>query len=108
MDSSSIELKDYIRDIPDFPKPGILFRDITPLLSDHRAFRETVNRFAEQYRDKPLETPMFTHSCNRYFRPCSMIDLCTAAKDDQYIMFDTMVDEQALSPSEQKAMMRNM
>lgn len=81
---------------------------------DQENVNELLNTFAftqgmiEQYRDKPLETPMFTHSCNRYFRPCSMIDLCTAAKDDQYIMLDTMVDEPTLSPSEQKAMMRNM
>ena len=33
-DSQSLDLKQYIRDIPDFPKPGILFRDVTPLLSN--------------------------------------------------------------------------
>src|SRR6266478_295518 len=38
------DLKELIRDIPDFPKPGILFRDITPLLLDAPAFRETVER----------------------------------------------------------------
>jgi adenine phosphoribosyltransferase len=39
----------FIRDIPDFPKPGILFKDITPLLSDPTAFRASVERLAEQY-----------------------------------------------------------
>jgi adenine phosphoribosyltransferase len=38
------DLKALIRDIPDFPKAGILFRDVTPLLLDARAFRETVER----------------------------------------------------------------
>ena len=42
-----VELKDYIRDIPDFPTPGILFRDITPLLKDAMAFREAVDRLGE-------------------------------------------------------------
>ncbi len=32
-----------IRDVPDFPKPGVTFKDITPLLSDHRAFQEAVD-----------------------------------------------------------------
>jgi adenine phosphoribosyltransferase len=35
-----------VRDIPDFPKPGILFKDITPVLADHAAFQEVVDRFA--------------------------------------------------------------
>ena len=45
-----MELKQYIRDIPDFPKPGIVFRDITPLLADAAAFRSVVDRIAEPYR----------------------------------------------------------
>jgi adenine phosphoribosyltransferase len=46
------DLKKYIRDIPDFPKPGILFRDITPLLADGAAFRQTVDRMADAFRGK--------------------------------------------------------
>jgi adenine phosphoribosyltransferase len=38
-----MDLKAHIRDIPDFPQPGILFRDITPLLGDPDAFRETLD-----------------------------------------------------------------
>ncbi len=41
---ATIDLRDYIRDIPDFPKPGILFKDITPLLSHPEAFRATDRR----------------------------------------------------------------
>ena len=49
MNEQALNLKDYIRDVPDFPKPGILFRDITPLLSSPAAFSQCIQRFAEQY-----------------------------------------------------------
>lgn len=61
----------------------------------------------DKYRNQPLEAPMFTHSCSRFFRPCSMLDICTAIKEDQYGMLDNMLDRPTLSPSERKAMMRN-
>jgi len=44
-----------IRDVPDFPKPGILFKDITPILSDPRLFRATVDLFAERHRNTALD-----------------------------------------------------
>lgn len=43
------ELKAFIRDIPDFPKPGIIFKDITPLLADARALAATVDHIAEPF-----------------------------------------------------------
>lgn len=49
-----VDLKDYIRNIPDFPKPGILFRDITTLLKDARMFKYTVDKFAAKYRNKKV------------------------------------------------------
>ena len=45
-------LKQLIRDIPDFPQPGILFRDITPLLRDAAAFREVTAALAERFRGR--------------------------------------------------------
>jgi adenine phosphoribosyltransferase len=45
-----MELKDYIRTIPDFPKPGIQFRDITPLLASPAAFQAAIDRLAAHYR----------------------------------------------------------
>jgi adenine phosphoribosyltransferase len=48
--TGAIDLKKYIRDIPDFPKPGILFRDITPLLASPEAFRATINGLADKVR----------------------------------------------------------
>ena len=49
------DLKAYIRDIPDFPKPGILFRDITPLLSSPHAFGESINRLTDRYRSERID-----------------------------------------------------
>jgi adenine phosphoribosyltransferase len=49
-----MDLKQLIRDIPDFPQPGILFRDITPLLQDPNAFKFVIDRFADDYRDADL------------------------------------------------------
>jgi adenine phosphoribosyltransferase len=45
-----MDLRNFIRDVPDFPKPGILFRDISPLLAHHDAWRATVDRLAELVR----------------------------------------------------------
>jgi adenine phosphoribosyltransferase len=42
-----VDLKAKIRDVPDFPKPGVVFKDIMPLLSDPEALRETVDRIAK-------------------------------------------------------------
>ena len=42
-----VDLRSKIREIPDFPRPGIVFRDIMPLLADAEAFEETVDRLAE-------------------------------------------------------------
>jgi adenine phosphoribosyltransferase len=47
-----LDPKALIRSIPDFPKPGIVFRDITPLLAYGPAWQETVNRIAERYRGR--------------------------------------------------------
>ena len=53
---ASLDLRDWIRDIPDFPKPGILFKDITPLLSDPTAFRATIERLAERFQAARIDT----------------------------------------------------
>ena len=43
-----MNLKDFIRSIPDYPKKGILFRDITTLIKNEKAFKETINRIVER------------------------------------------------------------
>jgi len=48
-------LTDYIRDIPDFPKPGILFKDITPLLAEPAAFSAAVRQMCDRYHGRPLD-----------------------------------------------------
>ena len=52
---SSFDLRSLIRDIPDFPKPGILFRDITPLLASADGFRETIREMAEPFRNRGIQ-----------------------------------------------------
>lgn len=50
-----VNLKDCIRNIPDFPKPGILFRDITTLLKNKRAYKLAVNALINKYRNKKID-----------------------------------------------------
>ena len=51
----TIDLKAYIRDIPDFPEPGILFRDITPLLGDAGALRATIDGLAAPFQGADID-----------------------------------------------------
>lgn len=50
-----MELKDYIRSIQDYPKEGILFRDITTLLKDKDAFKLAIDKMSEQVKDKKVD-----------------------------------------------------
>jgi adenine phosphoribosyltransferase len=50
-----LDLKAYIRDIPDFPKPGILFRDITPLLADRQALAAAVYQLAGPNHNQAID-----------------------------------------------------
>ena len=50
-----IQLKDYIRDVPDFPKKGILFKDITPLLSNAKARRECLHILANSLKGQRID-----------------------------------------------------
>ena len=52
---SAGDLRDHIRDIPDFPKPGIVFKDITPLLLDPQALDRAVTLLAEWARPKEID-----------------------------------------------------
>jgi adenine phosphoribosyltransferase len=49
------QLKAKIRDIPDFPKEGILFKDLTPLLSDGKEFARMVDMLAERYQEQKID-----------------------------------------------------
>ena len=50
-----MDLKDWIRDIPDYPKPGILFRDLTPLWKAPEAFNYAVDCFVEKYSGSSID-----------------------------------------------------
>ncbi|MGB9748584.1 MAG: adenine phosphoribosyltransferase [Candidatus Woesearchaeota archaeon] len=50
-----MNLKSYIRSIPDFPKKGIVFRDITPLLKNPRAFNYVINKLAEKFKNQKID-----------------------------------------------------
>ncbi len=49
-----MDLKEKIRTVPDFPKKGIMFRDITPLLSDAAAFRQVIRQFLSHYKGRGI------------------------------------------------------
>jgi adenine phosphoribosyltransferase len=48
-------LRAGVRDVPDFPKTGIVFKDITPLLSDHALFRASIDLFLERCRGTEID-----------------------------------------------------
>lgn len=50
-----VQLKNYIRDIKDFPKPGIIFKDVTPILKEPLAFREAIRRLTSYYQDWDID-----------------------------------------------------
>ncbi len=64
-----IDLADFIRDIPDFPRKGIIFKDITPLLLDPVALDEAIIRLAEPYRDAGIEIVVGVESRGFIFGP---------------------------------------
>jgi adenine phosphoribosyltransferase len=50
-----LNIESLIRVIPDFPIPGILFRDITPLLKDPQGFRATIDLFVDRFKDERID-----------------------------------------------------
>jgi adenine phosphoribosyltransferase len=64
------ELRDYIRDVPDFPKPGILFKDITPLLRSAEALGAACDALAEPYRGERISNVVAIESRGFIFGSC--------------------------------------
>jgi adenine phosphoribosyltransferase len=50
-----MKLEERIRDVPDFPRQGIVFKDITPLLQDAEAFKHVIDTFTRTYRDRGID-----------------------------------------------------
>lgn len=67
--SEPLDLRAFVRDVPDFPKPGILFRDVTPLLADPRAFSSAVQRLLEPFRGRGVAKVMGIESRGFVFGP---------------------------------------
>ncbi len=68
-------LDDLIRDVPDFPKEGIVFKDITPLLADADALADAVRQLAEPYRDKGVDLVVGMESRGFIFAPAVACEL---------------------------------
>lgn len=71
------ELRGFIRDIPDFPKPGILFRDLTPLLGDAAALRRSVQAIADPFRGDRIECVVGTEARGFIFGTAVALELGT-------------------------------
>lgn len=69
------ELKKTIREVPDYPKPGILFYDITTLLKDADAFRKVINILTERYRGRGIKKILGIDSRGFIFAPCVAYNL---------------------------------
>lgn len=52
----SVDLAAFVRDVPDHPSPGIVFKDLTPLLADAGAFRGAIEQLVAPYRDAGVDT----------------------------------------------------
>jgi adenine phosphoribosyltransferase len=68
-------LKQLIREVPDFPKPGINFYDITTLLKDKHGFRETVDALQEHYRNTPVDIVVGIEARGYFFAPAMALAL---------------------------------
>lgn len=73
--STEIDLKSFIRDIPDFPKPGILFRDISPLLASPAAFREAIRRLCLPFREQEIDMIVGAEARGFIFAPPMAMEL---------------------------------
>ena len=62
MEKTKIDLKSFIRDVPDFPKKGIIFKDITPLLKDRSAFKQAIGALAEKFKDEDIDAVVSVES----------------------------------------------
>lgn len=68
-------LKQLIREVPDFPKPGVNFFDITTLLRDKKGFRETIDALKEQYIGKPIDLVAGIEARGYFFAPAVALAL---------------------------------
>ena len=65
-----MDLKTYVRDVPDFPKPGIMFKDITPLLRAPEALEASIEQLAAPFRDEKITAVAGIESRGFIFGSC--------------------------------------
>lgn len=70
-----LDLRRYIRDVPDFPKPGIVFKDITPLLQDRDALRQALHALAERFKGRGIAKVIGIESRGYIFAPAIALGL---------------------------------
>jgi len=70
-----MDIKSFIRDIPDFPQTMIIFRDITPLMSNGEALRFTVQKMAEPFKNAGIQNVAAIESRGFFFGPCIALEL---------------------------------
>lgn len=68
-------LKGLIRDVPDFPKKGIVFKDITPLLQDPEGFRRAINSISDHFRKKNIDIVVGAEARGFIIGPCVALNL---------------------------------
>ena len=69
------EIKSLIREVPDFPKPGILFYDITTLLKNGPGFRSVIDAFAQEYKGKKIDVVVGIEARGYFFAPALALAL---------------------------------
>ena len=74
-DDVAAELYPFIRDIPDFPKPGIMYRDLTPLLADAQALAKAVSAIAAPFRDDRVDCVVGTEARGFIFGTAVALEL---------------------------------
>lgn len=71
----AVDLRRFIRDVPDFPKKGIVFKDITPLLQDGAALRHALERLSEQFKGRGITKVVGIESRGYIFAPAIAVGL---------------------------------
>jgi len=70
-----MDLRRFIRDVPDFPKKGIVFKDITPLLNDRDALQYALTSLSERFRDRAISKVVGIESRGYIFAPAIALHL---------------------------------
>ena len=88
-----MDLKKYIRSIPDYPKKGILFRDITTLIKDENAFYETINQIVDCAQKNNIPSVALTDKSNmfamvKFFNKCEAAGIKPISGSSIRVIFD--------------------